>query len=194
MPLLTTQSAKGYGLNSYSVVDPAAFHSITTEIVGSGGASSVTFGSGGTLTQGYKHLQIRMVGRSNRSGSTGEYIKLTFNGDTSTSKYADIQLNNNAENSVSNNGFIRLNRFASSTTETDVFGAVICNIYDYTSTDFKKVITSHGGAIYDTTGGDTEVDGGIWDSTSAITSITLTVGGGTQFNQHTKFALYGIKG
>ena len=53
--------------------------------VGSGGVSSVTLGSGGTIPQTYTDLKIFASIRTNRTASNAENIRLQFNGDTSSS-------------------------------------------------------------------------------------------------------------
>ena len=75
----------------------------------------------------------------------------------------------------------------------NVFGAFVLDLLDYANTSKYKTIRELGGC--DNNGdGDIFFNSGLWQSTSAVTSLTFTVGGGTLFSQYTQYALYGIKG
>jgi hypothetical protein len=170
-----------------------SYESIATVTVGSGGTSSITFSS---IPSTYQHLQVRAIGRSNRS-ATGEFIKFTMNSDTG-SNYADHSLNaggggNAFGDAATSAAFIRVNRFAGSTANANVFGVFVLDLLDYANTSKYKTIRELGGC--DNNGdGDIFYNSGLWQSTSAVNSLTFTVGGGTLFSQYTQFALYGIKG
>jgi hypothetical protein len=64
------------------------------------------------------------------------------------------------------------------------------DILDYANTNkFKTTRTLEG---YDANGsGNVSLTSGLWQSTSAINSITITAVG--TFNQYSQFALYGVK-
>ena len=170
-----------------------AYDSIATTTVGVLGSASVTFSS---IPATYTHLQIRAIGRSNRV-ATGEFIKLTMNSDTG-SNYADHSLNAGGGgvafgDAATSAAFIRVNRFAGSTANANVFGVFVLDLLDYANTSKYKTIRELGGC--DNNGdGDIFYNSGLWQSTSAVNSLTFTVGGGTLFSQYTQFALYGIKG
>lgn len=171
-----------------------SYESIATVTVGAGGSSSISFTS---IPSTYKHLQVRLIGRSDRGGgNNGDYIKLTMNSDTGAN-YADHQLTGDgstAATSVATSAnFIRMNRIAATSSTTNVFGTIVMDILDYQNTNKYKTTRQLGGN--DTNGsGDVWFISGLWQSTSAISSLTLTVGGGTNFLQYSSFALYGVKG
>jgi hypothetical protein len=173
--------------------DFGAYEPLAVATVPSGGVASITFGS---IPQTYTHLQVRAIGRSNRTGTTGEFIKLTFNSD-SGSNYADHAFFGDgttvAAQSATSAAFIRLNRFAGSLEPANVFGTIILDIVDYANTSKNKTVRNFGG-IDNNGSGDIWFMSGLWQSTSAITSVTLTPGGGTLYSQYSQFALYGIKG
>ena len=81
-----------------------------------------------------------------------------------------------------------------STAGANIFGVGIVDILDYTNTNKNKVFRSINGD--DLNGeGFASLTSGVWNSTSAITSITFgSVDGGTNMPQYSTFALYGIKG
>ena len=170
-----------------------SYESISTVSIGSGGASSITFSS---IPSTYKHLQIRMIGRSDRASLFGDYIKVTFNSD-SGANYSDHQLQGDGSTVTSIAGtsanFMRCMRFAGATATANAFGAGIIDILDYANTNKYKTLRNLGGIDSNGTGDITFVSGS-WRSTSAVSTVTLTVGGGTTFNQYTTAALYGIKG
>ena len=172
-----------------------SYESIATVTVGAGGASSITFSS---IPSTYQHLQIRGIARSNRSGVSVDYAKVAFNSD-SGANYSDHALYGNggsalAQSATSAN-FIRLNRFAATTAGSNTFGAIVIDILDYANTSKYKTLRSLGG-IDDNAGAVAEIwlCSGLWMNTSATNSVTITVGGGTNWTEYSSFALYGIKG
>lgn len=73
-----------------------------------------------------------------------------------------------------------------------IFGVSVLDILDYTNTNKYKTLRHLEG--YDANGsGEVWFYSNLWQSTSAITSITLTEDLGN-FAQYSSFALYGIKG
>lgn len=169
------------------------FESIATVTVGSGGAASATFSS---IPATYKHLQIRAIARSNRVESTGEFIKLTFNSDTGAN-YAWHNFRGNGTDvtagAVTSNTQVDISRFACSSQNASVFGSMVLDVLDYENTNKYKTLRCLAG--FDNNGdGHIRLTSGLWMNTNAITTITLTVGGGTLFDQYSSFALFGIKG
>jgi hypothetical protein len=137
-----------------------------------------------------------MIGRTDRASLYGDYGKLTFNSD-SGANYSDHQLLGDGSAAsaaaASSANFIRVNRFAGATAPAGTFGATVIDVLDYANVNKYKTLRNLGGV--DANGsGDIFLISGNWRSTSAITSITIAVGGGTVFNQYSQFALYGIKG
>ena len=180
-----------------------SYESIATVTVGSGGSSSITFSS---IPGTYTHLQLRGIGRSDRSASA-DYIKMQFNSDTSSIYYDHVLIGDGSSASASTSqAYYGSSTVAqvripvvpgSTTTNASTFGASVTDILEYTNTNKYKVVRALGG--YDDNGsGNINFFSGLWRSTSAITSITLTPNNGgsgsTTFPQYTTFALYGIKG
>lgn len=73
--------------------DFGAFESIATSVVGSGGVSSVTFSS---IPAGYKHLQLRGMGQTNRGTYGIDELGIRFNGDTASNYSAHMVLGDGA--------------------------------------------------------------------------------------------------
>jgi hypothetical protein len=182
-------------LNRYSdmlagntVYTPPAFNSIATQTVGSGGASSITFSS---IPSTYTHLQLRVLSKT--VGGDYNDLQMNFNGDTGNN-YAWHRMYGNgavgvAQATTSTNYLPLLD--TGSTQGSNVFAVNVSDILDYTNTNKYKVTRTLEGA--DNNGTSYIIlSSGLWQNTSAITSITL-VGQGGNFVQYSSFALYGIK-
>jgi len=91
--------------------------------------------------------------------------------------------------------YMRLGLYADSGYAANIFGTMILDIHDYTSTTRNKTFRSFSGVDRNTTtGGEVRLSSGLWMSTSAITSITINNNGGDNYSSSSTFALYGIKG
>jgi len=168
-------------IGSYSA-SLGAYDSIATSVAGVGGTTSVTFSS---IPSTYTHLQIRAYGIV-AAGVTN--LAVQFNGDTA-SNYWWHQLYGSGGGTGSNNSgasspFMYMPTFATQP------GGMVLDILDYTNTNKYKTMRGIGGS--DANGsGQLSLSSGMWNSTAAITSITLY---GSTFSQYSSFALYGIKG
>lgn len=168
-----------------------AFESIATQSVTSGTAATITFSS---IPGTYKHLELRGIARV--TGTSNEAVKINFNGDTG-SNYAEHHLNGNGSSAVaganSSYGSGAMYWGMGAPYTSNVFGGNITTILDYANTSKYKTVRSLDGFDANGSGG-IELVSSLWQSTSAITSITLTPNSGVSFNTYTHFALYGIKG
>jgi hypothetical protein len=169
-----------------AVVVTNSYESIATQVVGAGGAASITFSS---IPGTYKHLQIRTFART----PSNTLAVFQVNGDNGNN-YAIHRINGNGSTVVANNtvsynyGGVSLTPSAS-----DIFSAGIIDILDYANTSKTKVFKTLSG--WDANGsGQVEMRSSLWNSTSAITSLVFTTDSGGSFQQYTHFALYGIKG
>jgi hypothetical protein len=169
-----------------------AYDSIATITVGAGGASSVTFTS---IPQTYKHLQIRFIGRTVAS-DTAENAWIRFNGDTGNNySFHYIDGDGSAVNVGGSGSFSRIlaGRLAAANSGTNVFGASVIDILDYTNT--SKNTTARTFCGIDRNGsGNLRLDSGAWFNTAAVTSIDISNGNAANYAQYSTFALYGIKG
>lgn len=168
-----------------------AFESIAT-YTSTGSAGDIEFTS---IPGTYKHLQLRGILRTNDTGSFNNQA-LRFNGDTA-SNYALHRLRGDgtstAANAASSIGSINdFMRAIGSGIASNIFSTAIVDILDYADTNKYKTIRVLNGQ--DANGsGEVILVSGLWRSTSAITSLKITVSGGTAISGST-FALYGIKG
>ncbi len=170
-----------------------AYDSIATTTVGSGGASSITFSS---IPATYTHLQIRFITRNNRSGQSVDALNIKANSDGGAN-YANHRLQGDGS-SASGSGGSSLNAaiFAqtpASTATASVFGAGVIDILDYANTSKYKTFRTLSG--FDANGsGYVGLYSGLWQSTSAINSLTISSNDGSGVLEYTSFALYGIRG
>jgi hypothetical protein len=168
-----------------------SYESIATVTVGAGGSSSISFTS---IVGTYKHLQLRGFARG--TGAAASYaINMRFNSDSATNYnvhglYGDGS--SAAAFGVANATVVQIDRITGAGATANNFGSFVADILDYANTNKYKTARILGG--FDNNGsGEIDFDSGAWRSTSAITSITLTLGTGN-FAQYSSFALYGIKG
>ena len=192
----TTYGSMLAGNTAYEL--PGDFQSIATVSVGSGGSSSISFTS---IPATYTHLQIRGISQTNRStADNADDLLVRFNSD-STDNYPFHRLRGNgtspdAAGNATGTGFtsILLPTCTGISSKTNVFGTVIIDILDYANSNKYKTLRSLCGVENNASPSWIALASGLWQSTSAITSISFTPGAGTLFSQYSHFALYGIKG
>ena len=157
-------------------------------------AASIEFTS---IPSTYAHLQVRFVARTLNDSVI---LRLTINSDTG-SNYARHFLEGNASAASSGaaSGTTAPLAFAHvvhSDYAAAKFGSGILEILDYSNVNkYKTFRTLSGFDSNETPGGLPQgrviLYSGLWQSTSAITSIKIE-GNGGNLAQHSHFALYGI--
>lgn len=185
-------SSAGYG-QFFLIGSTTSFDSIATYTIGSGGQSTVTFGS---IPSTYKHLQIRALARGGNS-DVQSTLRIQFNSDT-TSSYSYHRLQGDGSSASASGGASFTYNYlyfgvSGANAGSNIFGANVIDILDYALTTKNKTVRFLGGIDNNGSGGVGLGSGG-WYKTDAITSISLSVDGGSNFAQYTQFALYGIKG
>jgi hypothetical protein len=185
-PLVSTFA--GAALRPYGFTTGGAGGNALTLIstaYGTGSSGTITFSS---IPSTYKHLQIRAVARSDYSAAVN--VKATFNSDTAAN-YAHHGLYGTGSSvasfgSTSQTSVIAAE--ASSTAESaNIHYVAITDILDYANTSkFKTIRGLMGQSLI-------IMRSGLWQSTSAISSITLTAAFGN-FTTASRFSLYGVLG
>jgi hypothetical protein len=190
VPILTTQSAKGYGFTTFT--QPAvstSYESIATITVSSA-TSTVEFTS---IPGTFAHLELRAlsVTNSNYNGAS-----LQFNNDTTASNYRSYFIygsgGGGAANSAQNTDVLYAPNF-NGKGATTAPGPVILTIFDYANTNKYKTITCLDGGVVSGSDGFVALNAGHWESTAAITSMKINLGTTFTYSQYAHFALYGIK-
>lgn len=174
-----------------AVVLLGSFDSIATATLSSS-QSAITFSS---IPSTYKHLQLRMLLRADRSG--GDDIMIKFNGDSGANYVNHVMGGDGASpfpyGQTGNNFIYAYQGVPGAGTTSGLFYGGILDILDYQNTNKNKVTRNIQG--YDNNGGgNIELTSGLWQSTAAISSISVAPRYGTNFVQYSQIALYGIKG
>lgn len=170
-------------------VASTSYESIATVTVGAGGSSSIDFTS---IAGTYKHLQIRYITR-NASATDTTYMRL--NSDTGSNYALHILRGDGSTTGAQGAGTqtrMELPFASYSGATANAFGAGVIDILDYANTSKYKTCRTLGGADLNGSGAINLVSG-LWQSTSAITSISIFASTGS-IAQYSQFALYGIKG
>ena len=170
---------------------PGDFESIAT-VTSAGSAGNIVFSS---IPGTYTHLQLRGILRTSDTGTFNNQA-MRFNSDTG-SNYKSHTLTGNGSTVTSGvvGGATNFNDFmrgASNDLTAGIFSAVIMDILDYANTNKYKTFRVLQGV--DANGsGVVGLNSGLYMSTNAITTITISPSGGTAI-QYSQLVLYGIKG
>lgn len=188
--LFTTPSPKYDSfLVGNAAYNPSSFESIATATPT---GTSVTFSS---IPSTYKHLQLRF----NVIAPAGNpSLAITYNGVTTATYVTHTLVGNGATASASGSTGRTSLPLAWAQGMLPTYPNVsVMDVIDYASTTKNKVHRAIYGQENNsgTTVSTLELMSGVWLSTAAINSITITVtGGGPVFQSGTTISLYGIKG
>lgn len=168
-----------------------AYDALSTVTVPSGGVASITFAG---IPQGYKHLQIRGISKTNRADNN-DGMQIQLNSDTASNYnnhhiYGDGSAANAGAIDTPGSGLLLW--LIAGNNSTNAWAGTITDILDYTDTTKFKTARSLLG--YDNNGnGIVGLSSGAWRNTSAVNTIKIQPRYGTSFNQHTQFTLYGCR-
>ena len=166
---------------------------ISSVTVGAGGASSIDFTS---IPSTYTDLCVVMSLRSNRATVVYDTGRIRFNSDSGNNYAASKRLYGDGGTAISdapaivNSGLFEMPTAAGATANT--FGNMQVYIPNYAGSAYKSY-SSDGVSENNGTTSFTTLIAGLWNSTSAITSITLTPFAGSAWVQYSTAYLYGIK-
>jgi hypothetical protein len=159
------------------------YEPIATNTLGSA-AASITFSS---IPATYTDLRL-ILNFTLSTSLAGPRIQ--FNSDT-TLNYSYTNLKGDGTTATSNqtaNNYLLLNGTLPSTT---VPSFMTCDVFSYAGSTFKTALST---ANQDFDGsGSTQSQVGLWRSTSAITSLTISVAGAALYAIGTTATIYGIK-
>lgn len=159
-----------------------AYDSLSTVTVPSGGLASITFAG---IPSTYKHLQIRYSANCTATGNP----TVRFNSDAGSNyAYHILYGQGSAAAAVSgaSQSFIYLGTVYQN---TSVFNGGIIDVLDYANTSKTKTMRALTGAE-NNSAGEIGLFSGLWNSTSAINSITIAI---SNFTENSQFTLYGVK-
>jgi hypothetical protein len=159
---------------------------IASSIVGSGGTATVTFSA---IPSTYTDLKLVYSARATVAG-TQEFINISFN--SNTSNYSLRSLQGDGSAASSNNWNFRWIGYAVGSTATaSTFSNGELYIPNYLSSN-NKSFSGDNVAERNDTNAQSILTANLWSDTAAITSIDLTMQGGSNFVQYSTFYLYGI--
>jgi hypothetical protein len=150
--------------------------------VGSGGASSIEFSS---IPSTYTDLVLFVADRSNRS-ATNDAVIMKLNNTTSTGRR--LYGSGSTVTSTANPDPLDVANTATSNT----FSNISFYIPNYSNTTTNKPWFADGTQENNATSAYQSITAGLYASTSAVSTITLTVETGTGFVQYSSATLYGI--
>jgi hypothetical protein len=154
--------------------------------------SIITFSS---IPSTFKHLQVRMLGRTDVNGAT-DNIQIYFNGDNSNA-YSRHQFTSDFGSPSSATADpdqpLFTGTVGGNSNNANVFGLAIIDVVDYSVSGKLKITKAFTGVDYGSNGYMTQ-HAGSWNNTSVITSVSLARQSGSNFVAGSRFALYGLKG
>ena len=151
--------------------------------------ASVTFSSLGS----YEHLQLRYAAREDATGDEGA-LGLRFNGDTG-GNYGHHRMGGDANQASGafNQNAIYLYFCATNGDNAAAYGTTVLDILDYRNANKNTTIQCSNGNVGGGTSPNRAIfESGFWDNTAAVTSITLTIGWGSNIVRGSEFTLYGL--
>jgi hypothetical protein len=159
----------------------------TAQVVGAGGAASITFTS---IPATYTDLVVKLSSRAATGGAVDVLVQ--FNSDTTGTNYTIRQIQGNGTSVSSSGGSGNQSGTSSGSTDTtSTFANSEIYITNYRISSNKNFSTDSVTENNATTAYQT-LRSGIWNNTAAITSISLVHNGGANFAQHSTAYLYGV--
>lgn len=168
------------------------YQSITQTTLGSNTAS-VTFSS---IPSTYTHLELLVQARSTHT-QPADFVLVRYNGDTTAGNYAYASLWVNGttigNNNTSSSSFTGFSAISGDGNTSNIFGISRFIIPEYKNTSVQKTgFASGNSASGSNTFAGITLNGLFWNSTAAISSITLSLNSGTNFITGSTFSLYGF--
>jgi hypothetical protein len=181
-PQTTNSMLAGYSFQDYELIESVFVASNT---------ASITFNNLNQYATEYKHLQIRLTGRSTNN-ATWEVHQIRFNGD-SGANYAVHRLR--GDGSMSSSGSANTTHIdfdtVGNTAPSGVYGTAIVDMLDAFANKNKTVRIFWG--RHNNSDIAVSLTSGHWRNLSAINSIAITCDGGRSFVAGSRFSLYGIR-
>ncbi len=177
---------------AYGDVAPQGdFESIATVTVAAGGSATVSFTS---IPGTYQHLQIRYLAANEGGAASDDPIYLRFNSDSTNANYRSHRLGGSGSGTVADSYQLPIAAATNGNGNAATYyaGGVI-DILDYANTNKNTTVRSLSG--WDSNGGGyVWFMSELWMNTAAVTRIDLTTFSGSDYREHSRIALYGIKG
>jgi len=159
---------------------------IETVTVGAGGATSIDFQN---IPQTYTDLVILLSSRQSTSSFQGQ--RLYFNNtDTNLRNNYLLGTGSGTQASAAATGYF--GSIAGTNVSASIFDNTFIYISNYTSTSLVKTFSAENIAPANANLAYLGITNGTWNSTSAITRVTLFPDGGGSYTQYSSATLYGV--
>lgn len=184
---VSNSASAGYSFHDF-------YHLETVQI--SSSTSTITFSN---LLQysDFQHLQLRVVGRTDRSGLDRDICGMRFNGDSGNNYNNHRLLSTGAALLSGNSGAtssIEMTGYTPGATATSGrYAAYIMDILDSYESKNKVVRILSNGKEQSGESGGPNLSSGVWVNTAAIYSISLTSLTGANWVSGSRFSLYGVR-
>lgn len=156
-----------------------------------GSQANITFTGLGSYSSDYTDLLILCSIRTDRA-NTWDYINTEFNSSSSNLSFLVVQGGDGTTYTSSGSvGRVGTGNGANATANT--FSNHSIYIPNFSSSDYKSISTDSVGETNASNGTYADLTASLWSSISAITSIKLLSGSGSNFVSGTSVYLYGIK-
>jgi len=197
-PIISTlANASAYGFRSLSAAAAGAYESIASA-TGTGSSGTITFTS---IPSTYVALQLRGIAKTTGTASGVGSYRISANGVGGTSYARHLLRGDGSTVGASGSPDLAyIDTYGGVATNNASFanmmGTIILDIHDYASTTKTKTFRLCAGVDLNFTSsvaGTIELTSGLFNSTSAITSLSIVAGSGS-WGTSTVFSLYGIKG
>ena len=153
-------------------------------------AASVTFSS---IVSTYTDLLLVASCRSDRASSDVDLLKIRFNGaSVDTNLTSRIMWGDGTSSQSNSRAYAEPARINGSTTTSNTFSNVEIYLSNYANSTAKPISTN-GVSENNATTAYATISAGLFNDTTAISSITLLLAVGPNFVSGSRFDLYGIK-
>jgi len=166
---------------------PNTYTLLETITVGAAGASSVTFNS--IPQTGYTDLVIKISARS-ANASNFDNPRISINGSTSTFTRREIYAESGSVGSESVADRI-IGAIPAANATSSTFGSLDFYLPNYTSSNYKSYSVDSVTENNSTTQASWLL-AGLWSTTTAVSTIAVSLQSGGNFVQYSTFSLYGV--
>jgi hypothetical protein len=171
-----------------------AYEWLETQVLSGNSTTSLSFSNlNSTYGSTYQHLQLRIMTKLSSNSNLWE-LNLRFNGDTGNNYSAHRLIGDGSSvTSVATTGisYIRIMGSVGTAASSDSYTAMVIDILDPFETTKNKTIRALAG--HSANFGRIALNSGFWNSTSAVTSISLKNEFDLTFASGSRFSLYGMR-
>lgn len=169
---------------------PKTYELISNTNVGSGGTNSITFSS---IPSTYTDLVILISARSNYNAN-GSGISIRFNGSSSGYSYKQLYGYSGGVGSVGQTGVAQVGiNVRAATATANTFSSTTVYIPNAFTAQPKTVTIDSFEEFNSTSSWQHDMFSYLWNSTDAISSITLFENNSANLVQYSNISLYGIR-